>query len=55
VLSIYVHVDVGTELRMLIIYIYCRPSSAQGKRDSDDSPDDDNDVDWSYHVDKKCK
>ncbi|XP_071156233.1 ataxin-7-like protein 3 [Mytilus galloprovincialis] len=32
-----------------------RPSSAQGKRDSDESPDDDNDVDWSYHVDKKLK
>jgi len=39
----------------LIIFVFCRPSSAQGKRDSDDSPDDDNDVDWSYHVDKKCK
>lgn len=32
-----------------------RPSSAHGKRDSDESPDDDNDVDWSYHVDKKVK
>lgn len=40
---------------MFVLYLFCRPSSAQGKRDSDESPDDDNDVDWSYHVDKKCK
>lgn len=34
-------------------FLVFRPSSAHGKRDSDESPDDDNDVDWSYHVDKK--
>ena len=35
----------------------CRLLPGDMKNDSDfhDSPDDDNDVDWSYGADKKCE
>ena len=47
------HYNENYEKAIITMTFVYRPSSAHGKRDSDESPDDDNDVDWSYHVDKK--